>query len=180
MAVLERMQAKTLSTDANWQSQFKRILTQASPTAKVALVGVGHPMRGDDFVGSFILKTLMKRIRTDRVVLFDAEDGIEWVTSKIAGFNLRHLVLLDACQMNADPGEVALISLAETSYPFFTTHGIPLKLLASKLLPSVEVSILAIQPERMGLNENLSPAILATANSISELVESTLKESEPF
>jgi len=30
------------------------------------------------------------------------------------------------------------------------------------------------------LNENLSPAILATANSISELVESTLKESEPF
>jgi len=135
-------------------------------------------MRGDDFVGSFIVKTLMGKIRRDDVILFDAEDGIEWVTSKIAGFRLRHLILLDACQMNAAPGEAALIPLAETDYPFFTTHGIPLKLLANKLLPSVDTSILAIQPGRMGLNEPLSPQVLAAANSISDLVAETLKESD--
>ena len=180
MAVLERAYTKTLSTDANWQSGLRRILTSASSTAKVALVGVGHPMRGDDFVGSFIVKGLMKRIRTNDVVLFDAEDGIEWVTSKIAAFNLRHLILLDACQMNAEPGRVALISLGETSYPFFTTHGIPLELLVSRLLPSVEASILAIQPGQMGLNESLSPAVSATADSISNFVEATLKERDWF
>jgi hydrogenase 3 maturation protease len=178
MAVLERMYAKTLSTDANWQSRLAKILTAASPTSKVALVGVGHPMRGDDFVGSFIVKDLMKKLRNSNVILFDAEDGIEWVTSKIAAFNLRHLILLDACQMNADPGEVALIRLAETSYPFFTTHGIPLKLLVSKLLPSVETSILAIQPGRMGLNEHLSPEVLAVANGISNFVVAALNGSE--
>ena len=137
-------------------------------------------MRGDDFVGSSIVKTLMNTIRTDNVVFFDAEDGIEWVTSKIASFNLRHLILLDACQMNSNPGEVALIPLAETDYPFFTTHGIPLKLLVSKLLPSVETSILAIQPGRAGLNEPLSPAVSATANSISNFIVASLKESELF
>ena len=177
MAVLERMLGKTLSTDANWQFQVREILASASPTERVALVGVGHPMRGDDFVGSFIVKTLMKKIRMDEVLLFDAEDGIEWVISKIAESNPNHLILLDACQMNANPGEVVLIPLAETDYPFFTTHGIPLKLLVGKLLPSVETSILAIQPSRMGLSENFSPAVAAAAASISNLIVATLKGS---
>jgi len=178
LAELERTCEKTLSTHANWQPRFRQILASASPTAKVALVGVGHPMRGDDFVGSFIVKTLKNKIPTDEVVLFDSEDGIEWVISKIKKSDPKHLVLLDACQMNAGPGEIALIPLAETSYPFFTTHGIPLKLLTNTLLPSVETSILAIQPNRMGLNEGLSQAVLGAANSISNFVLDALRESK--
>ena len=172
------MRMKTLSTDANWQPRFREMLVSTSPTARMALVGVGHPMRGDDFVGSFIVKALMKRMRMDEVVLFDAEDGIEWVISKIAESNPKRLILLDACEMNASPGEVALIPLDETNYPFFTTHGIPLKLLVSKLLPFVETWVLAIQPGRMGLDEGLSPAILAAANSVSNFIAVTLKGSE--
>jgi hydrogenase maturation protease len=132
-------------------------------------------MRGDDFVGSFIVKTLMKNARTAKIALFDAEDGIEWLISKIAESNPKRMILLDACEMNASPGEVALIPLAETNYPFFTTHGIPLKLLASKFLPFVETWILAIQPGRMELNESLSPAILSAVTSISNLVATTMK-----
>jgi hydrogenase 3 maturation protease len=135
-------------------------------------------MRGDDFVGSFIVKTLKNKVPTVKVALFDSEDGVEWVISKIKNAQPKHLILLDACQMNADPGEVSLIPLAQTSYPFFTTHGIPLKLLTSKLLPSVETWILAIQPARMGLNEGLSKQVLGTANSISNFVADTLKGSE--
>jgi hydrogenase 3 maturation protease len=134
-------------------------------------------MRGDDFVGSFIVKTLKKKVSRVEIALFDAEDGVEWLISKIAESNPNRLILMDACEMNVSPGEVALIPLAETNYPFFTTHGIPLKLLASRLLPFVETWILAIQPGRMGLNEGLSPAVLAAANSISNLIASTLKES---
>jgi hydrogenase 3 maturation protease len=178
LALLERVCEKTLSTDANWQPRLRQILASASPTSTVAFVGVGHPMRGDDFVGSFILKKLIKRIRRDSIVFFDAEDGIEWVISKIAKSSPKHLIILDACQMNAGPGDITLIPLAKTDYPFFTTHGIPLKLLTGKLLPSVETSILAIQPHRMGLNENLSPEVLAAADSISDFIVVTLNGSE--
>jgi hydrogenase 3 maturation protease len=135
-------------------------------------------MRGDDFVGSFIVKALKNKVPTDKVALFDSEDGVEWVISKIKNADPKHLILLDACQMNTDPGEISLIPLAETSYPFFTTHGIPLKLLTSKLLPSVETWILAIQPARMGLNESLSKQVLGTANSISNFIVDTLMGSE--
>jgi len=179
LAELQRMCEETPSTNAaQWQPRLREILASTSPSARVALIGVGHPMRGDDFVGSFIIKTLLKDVRTDKVILFDAEDGVEWMISKIGKLNLRHLIIIDACEMNMTPGQVALIPLGETDYPFFTTHGIPLKLLTSKLLPNVESSILAIQPGRMGLNEKLSPAVSIAARSILNLVATTLRESE--
>ena len=168
----------TLSTAAVWQPRLRDILSSSSPSARVALIGVGHPMRGDDYVGSFVIKTLMQRVKTDKVIFFDAEDGLEWTISKLAKSNLRHIIVVDACEMNATPGDIALIPLANTDYPFFTTDGIPLKLLASKILPYVETSILAIQPERMGINGHLSPLVSAAATAISRFIEETLRRIE--
>lgn len=142
------------------------------------MVGVGHPMRGDDYVGSFVAKILMEKIRSKGVVLFDVEDYLEFMISKITASNPKHVILVDACEMNASPGQVALIRLAETEYPFFTTHGIPLKLLAGKLLPDAETWLLAIQPERMEFNEALSPAVFTAATSISSLIAETLMGGE--
>jgi hydrogenase maturation protease len=142
------------------------------------MIGVGHPMRGDDYVGSFIVKTLMKGIRTDRVIFFDAEESIEWTISKLAKTPLRRVVVVDACEMNLPAGEIVLVPLADTDYPFFTTHGIPLKLLAGKLLPNVHAFILAIQPGRMGLNARLSPAVFASANLVSQVIGTILWEVE--
>jgi hydrogenase 3 maturation protease len=145
----------------------------------VALVGVGHPMRGDDYVGSFITKTLIDEVRVKDVILFNAEDRIEFMVSKIAASNPKHVILIDACDMNLKAGQVGLIQLADIDYPFFTTHGIPLKLLASKLLPNAETWILAIQPERMEFNGGLSPAVLDAATSIADFVVETLMGREP-
>jgi len=164
------------SLPANWQAGISEILASSSPSNKVMFVGVGHRMRGDDYVGSFIAKTLIKRVRADRVAVFDAEDNIESVISKIAKFNPPHVILIDACELNARPGEINLVPLAETDYPFFTTHGIPLKLLASKLLPNAEAWVLGVQPERMELSESLSPAVFASASSISDFIVNSLME----
>ena len=179
---MERMCTRTLSTHANWQPKLREILASASPSARVALVGVGHPMRGDDYVGSFIVKALMEGRRVNDVILFDVEDSIEWMIQKIAESNPRHVVLIDACEMNLRAGEISLLPLAETSYPFFTTHGIPLKLLANKFLPNAETWILAIQPERMefdGDRTTLSPEVLVSASSVSNFIASTLEERRP-
>jgi hydrogenase maturation protease len=136
-------------------------------------------MRGDDYVGSFIAKALMNVARANDVILFDVEDSIEWVILKIAKCTPKHVILIDACEMNLDAGEVSLIPLAETNYPFFTTHGIPLKLLATKFIPKAETWILAIQPQLMqftGAQSTLSSPVLAAANSVSKFIGSILEE----
>jgi hypothetical protein len=53
----------TLSTAAEWEPRLRKLLASSSPSARVALVGVGHPMRGDDYVGSFIVKKLLRETR---------------------------------------------------------------------------------------------------------------------
>jgi len=110
------------------------------------------------------------------VYLFDGEDNVEALITRIADVEAEHVVFVDACEMKAEPGETRLISVTQTSYPFFTTHGVPLKLLAEQLLPKSQVWILAIQPKRTDFGEHLSPEIRAAADSVSNFHATILKK----
>jgi hydrogenase maturation protease len=119
------------------------------------------------------VKTLIeeaKGARLGKVRLVDAEDNVEALITRIAALGSEHVVFVDACEMKANPGETKLISVTQTTYPFFTTHGIPLKLIAERLLPESEVWILAIQPKNTDFGESLSPEIRNAADSISKLI----------
>ena len=176
MAKLERPRARTTSTKT-WQVKLKGILNSCSPSAKVGLVGVGHPLRGDDYVGSYVAKSIIRATRgtlPEGSYLFDSEDNVEGLISKIASLGLRHIIFIDSCEMGLRPGEADLLPIAETSYPFFTTHGIPLKVLAEQLLSKSQVWVLAIQPRSIGFGESLSPEVRETAMAVSDLITSNL------
>jgi hydrogenase maturation protease len=161
-----------------WQ-ELKTILASSSPSRKVALVGIGHPLRSDDFAGSYLVKKLIvqaKQKLPEGIYLFDAEDNVEALVTKIADLESEHVIFVDSCEMKVKPGETRLISVTQTSYPFFTTHGVPLKLLAEQLLAKSRVWILAIQPKQTDFGEHLSPEIQAAVDSISQLFITTLKE----
>ena len=179
MAELKLAPDEVSSTTVKWRARLRELLSSTSRTSKLALVGLGHPLRGDDYVGSFIVKTLMSECRRDGVSFFDAEDGVERVVSQISKLNPKQVVFVDACDMNARAGDIALIPLAETNYPFFTTHGIPLKLLASRFLPESENWLLAIQPDIMEVNGHLSERVNRSAVDISSFISATLEEVGP-
>ncbi len=176
MAKLEQPPAQTASTKT-WQLQLRELIRSCSPEAKVGFVGVGHPLRGDDYVGSYVAKAIKKRTRSvlpEGVFLFDAEDNVELSISKIASHDLRHIIFIDSCEMGLGPGAVDLRPIDETSYPFFTTHGIPLKVLAEQLLSKSQVWVLAIQPKQADFGENLSPQVHETAIAVSDFIASNL------
>jgi hydrogenase 3 maturation protease len=140
---------------------------------------MGHPLRCDDFAGSYLVKKLIARPSRKLpagVYLFDGQDNVEVLISKIADLEPEHVIFVDACEMGTKPGEIRLISVNQTSYQFFTTHGVPLKLLAEQLLSTSKVWILAIQPKQTDFGEHLSPEILAAADSVSDFFATILKE----
>jgi hydrogenase 3 maturation protease len=142
------------------------------------MVGVGHPLRGDDYIGSFILRELKRstNMMPVNVQLVNAEDSVESVITKLVELKPKHVIFIDACEMNMKPGEIRLIPVAATEYPFFTTHGIPLKLLSEQLLPESESWILAVQPKQVQFSDNPSPEVHRVALEISEYVSKLLTE----
>jgi hydrogenase maturation protease len=178
LATQGQQQERTASTE-NWQIQLRELLSSCSPEARLAIVGVGHPMRADDYVGSYTVKAIMEA--TDGALpkgayLFDAEDSVEALIGNLAKLSPKHVIFIDACEMGLRPGEVKLLPVAETSYPFFTTHGIPLKVLAERLLSESKVWVLAIQPKQTEFDLSLSQAIQLTAKNVSELITRSLIE----
>ena len=178
MAKMERPQKQTTQTKT-WQVQLRNLIGFLSPTKRVALVGMGHPLRGDDYVGSYAAKVIIEArdgTLPDGFYVFDAEDYVEGLITRLARLGLKHVIFIDACEMGLRPGETSLLSVAETSYPFFTTHGIPLRVLAERLLPESEVWVLAIQPKRIEFGEGLSPEIQDAAISVSNFITTNLTE----
>lgn len=167
------------STALAWQPQLRKVIESSSLTKRIALVGMGHPLRRDDFAGSYIVKKTMEHAKSKRengIFLFDGEDNVENLITRIGQLEPEHVIFIDACEMKVEPGETNLISVAQTSYPFFTTHGVPLKLLAERLLPKSQVWILAIQPYSTDFGEQLSKEIRIVADSISDFLVKLLKE----
>jgi len=161
----------------SWQEILTHLLKSTSPSNPTVLVGIGHPLRGDDYAGSLIAKELKKTANYSRkgLYIFDAEDDLEGVISKLRKLHPKRMIFVDACEMKMRPGEIRLLSIDDTSYPFFTTHGIPLKLLAQQLLPESETWLLAFQPESFGLI-GLSTEMKETTKSVIEFIASRLKE----
>jgi len=175
---LERVSEQTASTAGTWQIELKKMLGSSSRSSRVALVGMGHPFCSDDFAGSYLVKRLAMRggKLPEGVYLFDGEDNVEALIMKITQLAPGDVIFVDSCEMNAVPGETRLISVTETSYPFFTTHGVPLKLLAEQLLKDSQVWVLAIQPKKTDFGEHLSPEIQAAVDSASDFITRVLRE----
>ncbi len=179
MPKLERPREQTTSTKADWRADLRTLLRSCSTTAGIAFVGIGHPLRGDDYVGSYTAKTIMRAMDgtlPEGMYIFDAEDNLEALITRLADLSLQHVIFIDACEMRARPGEVNLLSVSETSYPFFTTHGIPLKVLAERLLSKSEVWVLAIQPKQAEFGDRLSPELRSAAAHISGFITKGLGE----
>jgi hydrogenase 3 maturation protease len=161
---------------ADWPLQLREVFKLCSKQG-IAFVGVGHPFRGDDYVGSFVLKELGKHSNfPPSIHLYDAEDNVESFVSKLVELKPGCIIFVDSCQLNARPGETRLVPVAETGYPFFTTHGIPLKVLCERMLPRCQAWVLAVQPEQVEFSDTLSPTVRRAAFTICDVISKSVKE----
>ena len=162
-----------------WQARLGQLLLPASKR-KVVFIGVGNPLRGDDYVGSYVVKELIKHVPRNsiKVDFFDAEDSVESVITKVIQINPEHVIFIDSCEMHSKPGEIRLVSVSETDYPFFTTHGIPLKVLAERLLPESKAWVLAVQPKQVEFGEEMSPEVDVAGILISHFILERLLEED--
>jgi hydrogenase 3 maturation protease len=136
---------------------------------RVAIVGIGSELRGDDRIGTLIVKKLIA-YRHQKSNLLIAEGGTlpESFTGPLRKFSPNYVLLIDAADMNAQPGEIRLIEPEELGGYNASTHSFPLSTIIEYLKQefSCEVDLLGIQPKSIDFGSSLSDEGRKAANQV--------------
>jgi hydrogenase 3 maturation protease len=145
---------------------------------KIAIAGIGNPIREDDFVGVKIVQNLQGRV-TKNVFLIECETIPENFMQQIVDFGPTHILLIDAAVLGLSPGEWKLVDpQVLTNLPAYSTHMLPLRIFCEYLAAATKarIALLLIQPKTADFGEGLSPEIIVSSQKVTNiLLESSLK-----
>jgi len=144
---------------------------------RLAVLGIGNPIRGDDAVGMEILKALRRKV-PENVRLFECEMVPENFLSEIEMFNPSHVLMIDAAHFEAEAGEARLIPPEKIPGTALSTHAMPLSLFAEILRENLKVKVvlLGVQPEKVEFGEDLTPRLREASKEIAGIVRKALEE----
>jgi len=153
----------------NIQEELKKWLTNAE---RVAVAGIGNPIRTDDFVGVKIVQDLNGKV-SKRVYLIECETVPESFLQLIADFNPTHVLLIDAAILGLKPGETRLIDPERIAdFPAISTHMLPLRIFCEYLTATTKakIALLLIEPKNVEFGEGLTPDVQAAAERIANIL----------
>jgi hydrogenase 3 maturation protease len=135
------------------------------------VVGVGNPLRGDDGLGPELVRRMTGRASFP---LIDAGEVPEDFLEPIVGRRPQRLLIVDAVNLGAAPGDAALLQPGQlASRAPVSTHTAPLHLFIRYLeerLPGLDLRILGVQPRSTGFGQPLSPEVERTLESIAGIL----------
>ncbi len=164
----------------DWLKLLRQTLTRlkTNEPPRVAVVGVGHELRGDDAVGSMIADTLKSVIDQNQdVLVINGGHAPENQTSVLRRFAPNLVLLVDAAQMGEmTTGGVRWLRCQEISGLSASTHTIPLDIIAQYLNTELgcEVALIGIQPGQLDIGADLSPAVKQSADEIVQSLRTIL------
>jgi hydrogenase 3 maturation protease len=140
---------------------------------KIAFLGIGSSLRGDDAVGLYLVTALEKHlgISPERELQFYVgETAPENFSGVIRAFTPTNLIIFDAAELETPPGTFAIIDPAQIGGISFTTHTLPLNILIAYLatVTGCATTVIGIQPKSLAFTSPLSPEVKAAADMFVE------------
>jgi len=136
------------------------------------VVGVGHPLRGDDAVGSAVAAALEARFSARVIDAGSVPESFLGPLTAVAG---RPVVFVDAVAHGARPGDWCLVPVAELSGRETDTHRPSLGLLADLLSAHGIASwVLGIEPAHTGVGEPMSESAERAVSGVTGLLAAAL------
>lgn len=135
----------------------QRLRRRLKGAKRVAVVGVGDELNVHDRLGMLAAREV-EGLHLPSVRVFLAGTVPESVTGPIRRYKPDAILLLDAADMEARPGTVALVEPGEIRASLLSTHALPLSVVMDFLEKDTgaEVSLIGIQPD-LG-SRDFSPA----------------------
>lgn len=139
---------------------------------KLAIVGIGNIIRGDDGLGPKLIEILKSRPCTS-AALFDCGTAPENYIFPILSTSCDTVVLVDAADIGKEPGAVAVFDLDNISRVSFSTHN-PSPRLFTDLLKTgkddMNIFVISVQPKTTNIGAPLSPEVLSSLEGIADIL----------
>lgn len=137
---------------------------------RVAIVGVGSEIRGDDAAGIEVVRGLKHKLKSSKILLVEGGVVPENFTSHIRRFKPSHVIFIDATDFGARPGEVILAEPEAITGQSISTHTLPLSMLAGYLREQTgaKIMLLGIQPAQARIGAEMSELIKEAVEKVNE------------
>ncbi len=140
----------------SFKSQLSDFLSDCD---KLIVLGVGNELKCDDGVGPFVIKKLKEEnIENNNLMFINAETVPENFTGKLRKENPTHIIIVDACLMDGQPGDMKIVNKYDFSNIGISTHSMSLSFFVRYLEKDNDFRIIfvGIEPESMDYSENLT------------------------
>lgn len=147
-----------------------------SKAEKVAVIGIGNPIRMDDSVGIKVIQDLQGKL-SERVLLIECETAPENCLQEIVDFKPTHILIIDAAMLNLKPGEIVILEPKDLkTQPAFSTHALPLRIFCDYIAETAaaKIKFLLIQPKEVGFGVELTAEVLSSKDKIVKILLSIL------
>jgi hydrogenase 3 maturation protease len=148
---------------------------------RVVVLGVGNPMRGDDGIGPCLADRLQGNVSATVVTAGDVPENY---LGPVAAARPEVVVIVDAAELGAAPGEMAIVEVNELAAGraalgwAASTHNASLRLFIKVLQSEIQtdVFLLGVQPASMAFGAPMSQAVVAALHLLEDMFKSCYPE----
>ncbi|MHC1739591.1 MAG: hydrogenase 3 maturation endopeptidase HyCI [Anaerolineaceae bacterium] len=165
---------------ASWKEQLYLKLSQAAartqqnnqplPTSKrVALVGVGNELNGDDAAGNQVAAKLMALSGLPaHFFVINAGSLPENASGPLRRFKPGLVIFVDAANFGGEPGQIQWLDETKIGGMSASSHTLPLTVLGQFLASELDckVEYLGIQPKQLEFDHELSPELSRAVDEV--------------
>lgn len=156
-----------------WSEQLAQKLVALSAalsrTPRLALLGIGNELNGDDAAGVLAVRVLRDRLASrPQLLLIEAGLAPEAFTAPLRRFKPDCVILIDAALLDETPGTIELVDWQQTDGLSATTHTLPPSVLVKFIQHEFNcpVELILIQPEDIEFDHPVTPAVFKAVDSV--------------
>jgi len=140
----------------------------------IIFVGLGNRNRGDDAAG---LKLIDDLEHINPGLFISEEKGIESIILRIIGGEKNQkIIFIDACDLNASPGDITFMRLENINDNRISSHRLPISTLISLLKNKGKSAyLLGIQPFSLKFGNGISGSVESTLRELEDIIRKNLK-----
>lgn len=142
---------------------------------KLAVIGIGNEMKGDDGVGINVAERLKKDKKCEILIGGTTPENLTGTIKKIKP---SHILIIDAADMGLKPGEMKVLDPGNISGVGFSTHSFSISTFSDYLKreTGAKTAILGIQPKSIELGGGISDEVARSADAALVMLERILKK----